>query len=611
VIRFLNPEAWMLAVLAVLVAAFYFWRYPVRKERTATLWLWERALARRPAWYALRFWLSLAAQIALLLLMVAALTEPYWTEFARSRRTIVMLLDVSASMSATDGSTARFERMQKEARRIVAQLQRQEQMAIVSVGSIVRSVCRLTDNRKMLADSIDSVRPTDGTTRMAEAVQLARGILQGRQNPQMIILSDGGFPGADKLAAAEDIHMTVLRGQGENVAITSFASRPQVADPAYRDVLVEVANYGERTVPCDLEIRLQGETAESVALKLDAGQSQQAAISVPVREEGLLEARLQIDDALPADNQAVALVYPRQRPHVVFVSDLQIAVDRQLQTALEGDVPWDVTVVDALPAVMPSGSVVVLHREVPDELPPCPTLVINPQHACDLWTLAGVIGDESSAVGKIKPGSPLLDGVRLQDVVVEEAVRLSFLDCPATTLVESVSGEPLYSLLSRPGMDVLVLHVNLQKEKSDLIMRSDFPVLLSNAVQWLSRDLEPSEVAVTTGQAIEVPAPERPLHLKTENGREMELQPDQSIAALETTGVWTASADGQAASTDLVLPSNLLDRNESDLRLGADVPSRTFETAVEEARPLWVLLISIATVLLVLQWCLYHRRVVV
>ena len=601
----------MLAVLAVLVAAFYFWRYPVKKEKTATLWLWERALARRPAWYALRFWLSLAAQVVVLLLMVAALTEPYWTEVARSRRTIVMLLDVSASMSATDGSTARFERMQKEAHRIAGGLRRQERMAIISVGSIVRSVCRFTGNRKLLADSIDFVRPTDGTTRMTQAVQLARRMLQGKQNARIVILTDGGFPEVDELATAEDIYMTVLRGQGKNVAITRFASRPQVADPEYRDLLVEVANFGEEPVQCDLEVGLQGETAESVALKLNAGQSQQTTISLPVPENGLLEARLQTDDDLPADNRTVALVHPCQRPHIVLVSDLQTAVDRQLQAALEADSRWDITVTDALPAALPNRAVAVLHRQVPDQLPACPTLVIAPQNACDLWTVSGSIEGESSVVKSVKSESPLLDGVHFRDIVVEEAVRLGFLETPATTLVESASGEPLYSLLSRPGMDVLVLHVNLQKEKSDLIMRSDFPALLSNAVRWLSRDPEPSAVAVTTGQTIEVPTSEQPLQLKSQDGQETKLQPDQTITVLESAGIWTASVDGQATSKELVLPSNLLDRDESDLRLGADAVSRTFETAVEESRPLWVLLVSVAMVCVVLQWCLYHRRVVV
>jgi hypothetical protein len=160
-------------------------------------------------------------------------------------------------------------------------------------------------------------------------------------------------------------------------------------------------------------------------------------------------------------------------------------------------------------------------------------------------------------------------------------------------------------------MDVLVLHVNLQKEKSDLVMRSDFVTLLKNAAGWLSRNAEASLSAVTTDRTIDIPVSGKRLQLKTQDQQEQELQADQSITVLESTGVWTASGDPQTGTEAAVLPTNLLAPEESDLNFGLGVPSRTFETAVEESRPLWVLLVSVAMLCLVLQWCLYHRRVVV
>jgi hypothetical protein len=608
---FLDPRAWMLAGLALLVVGFYFWRYPVTKEKTATFWLWERALARRPAWYALRFWLSLAAQVLVVLAMVAALAQPYWTEVVRSRRSIVLLVDVSASMSATDVAATRFEEMQEEARQIVAQLRRKERMAIVSVGSTVRSVCRFTDSRELLASSIEALRPTDGATRMTDAVRLARRMLEGKQNPRIVVLSDGGFPDVDQLAAAEDIQITVSGGEANNLAITRFASRPQTVDPEVRDVLVEVSNFAEGPAESVLQVGVRETATESTTLTLGAGQAQQITVAVPVTDGGLLEARLETDDDLAADNQSVASVRPLHRPHVELVSDLATVVDRQLQAALEADGRWDVAVRSELPSALPDRTVAVLHRQVPDQLPSCPVLVVNPQNACDLWGVSGVIEGESSAVGSVRSGSPLLDRVRFQDTVVEAAARLAFQDVQATTLVESVSGEPLYSLVPRPKADVLILHVNLQKEKSDLAMRTDFPILVSNAIGWLSRDPKPSTTSVTTEQTIEVPASDKPRQLKAQDGQAMELQPGQNRTVLDRAGVWTSSTGGEDASANLVLPSNLLNRLESDLTAGAHTPSQRFEATGDEAQPLWVPLVSVALLCLVLQWCLYHRRVVV
>ena len=139
----------------MLIALLYLWNFASGRHEVATFWLWQRALARRPAWFRLRFWLSLAAQIVILLLLVAALAEPYWKAAVAGRRTLVLILDVSASMSATDVKPTRLAAAQAEAKRIVQGLQPGEQMTILSAGSVVRTVCRLTGEPQTLQAAID------------------------------------------------------------------------------------------------------------------------------------------------------------------------------------------------------------------------------------------------------------------------------------------------------------------------------------------------------------------------------------------------------------------------------------------------------------------------
>jgi hypothetical protein len=51
---------------------------------------------------------------------------------------------------------------------------------------------------------------------------------------------------------------------------------------------------------------------------------------------------------------------------------------------------------------------------------------------------------------------------------------------------------------------------------------------------------------------------------------------------------------------------------ESDIRAGASVPSRDVPSpAPTREQPLWMLLAGLAVVLLLIEWCLFHRRVVV
>ena len=156
-----------------------------------------------------------------------------------------------------------------------------------------------------------------------------------------------------------------------------------------------------------------------------------------------------------------------------------------MRAALEAVPAVDLQVVERLPDKLPPQAIVVLHRQVPQRLPPCPLLVIAPQGPCDLWDVAGTIREAACAVKDVQRDSPLLTDVRFEDIVVEEAVKLAFKQ-PAETLVTTASGDSLYSRLDRPAGQVLVLHVDLDREKSDLALRADFPRLVRQAIRELS-----------------------------------------------------------------------------------------------------------------------------
>jgi uncharacterized protein YegL len=605
---FSNPGAWIWASLALVIILLYLWRFSPAPHTTATYLLWQRALERRPAWFSLRFWLSLAAQLVLLVLLVAALADPFWTSVARSRRTIVLVADVSASMSAPDTAPTRFEAMRSEARRIAGDLQPGEQMAIVTAGSTVATACRFTDRPDLLLEAIDALAATDGTTSVPQAVELARRMLNEKPNPHLVVLTDGALPDAAELAAADNVQVTVLGGGAANAGITALAAQPQVADPRIFDILVEVRNFAEEALACDLHVGLQGETEQTAPLRIDPGDVQQILLPIAVPQDGLLQARLTTDDDLPADDRGRLLVQHRLRPQVLLITDGSTSADRQLQDILESDPRWDVSAHSELPAALPDKPVVLFHRRLPDRLPSCPMLVIDPRQPSELWQLGGTIDGAQAAASQVSAMSPLLNRVRFRDFVVEQAVQLTFQE-PAVALVTSHAGTPLYSLIRRPHADVLVLHVNLQREKSDLTMRPDFPILIKNAVAWLSRDERPVSVAATTAASVSVPPSDQPWQLKsTEDGEiQLQMQPQQTVAALDRVGVWTAAGGSQ----DVTLPVNLLSRAESDVRPASELSSRQFEAPATDPQPLWMLLVACALLGLAVEWCLYQWRIVV
>jgi len=568
---FFHPGAWGWAGLAVLIALLYLWNFAPSRHEVATYGLWQRALARRPAWFRLRFWLSLATQIVILLLLVAALSEPYWKSAVAGRRTLVVVLDASASMSATDVKPSRFAAAQAEAQRIVRGLQPGERMAILIAGSFVRTECRMTDEPQTLLTAIDAASPNTGGTRMLEAVEVARRVLDGHANPHLVLLTDGCFPEAEAIAKDEQVYLSRIGQGGRNLAVTRLAARPDPRDPQQQWVLVEAANNSDAPASIPLNVALPGGPSRIEDVELAAGAVVQTVLAMPIEKDGVLTAQVAAEDDLAMDNQASVQIAGRQRPSVFFVADqrpagAEHAAVRDALAALSG---IDLQLVEQLPETLPEQSAVVFHGQVPERLPARPLLVIAPQNSCDLWDTAGIVRGAECAVQFVRRDSPLLAGVRLEDVVVEEAVKLRFKQA-AVTLVEASSGDSLYSLVERPAGSVLVLHVDLRKEKSDLALRRDFPRLIERAIRGLNGAADAPTVAVASDE----------------------------LAALP-----------ENAAT---LPISIVNRMESDIRAGMNVPRRNVESpAPVREQPLWMLLTGVAVVLLLTEWCLFHRKWVV
>ena len=108
---FANPTALLWALLAVPVVVFYVLKIRLKRVPVSTVIFWRQLFdEKRPRslWQRLRHLVSLLVQMALLGLMVAALAEPFFSWEILSARRVVLVLDNSASMNATDVEPTRL-----------------------------------------------------------------------------------------------------------------------------------------------------------------------------------------------------------------------------------------------------------------------------------------------------------------------------------------------------------------------------------------------------------------------------------------------------------------------------------------------------------------------
>ncbi len=630
-----NPTAlWWLA-LAVPVVVFYILKVRLRRVPVSTTMFWQQVFEEkrpRSLWQRLRHLLSLLVQLVFLSLLVLALARPFFAWQQRQARRLVLVVDNSASMRATDVAPNRLAQAKKEALRIIRGLRQSDQMAVVAAGVQPRVVCGLTSHQRTLREALERVEETDGPTRVREAVALARRLLAGHPNGRIVLLTDGCFPDAPQLARAADVLWLPVGRRTGNVGVTRFQARRSLLDPIGYEILVEVANCSDEPVQTRLELDLNDEVLDVVPLKLEPGGTWSHVFEKTSADGGVLRASLDRADALPADNVAWAVLPRRQRQKVLLVTQGNLFLEKVFQAH-----PLvDLQVVRQLPDKPPADAILVFHRRTPPQLPRQRVLVIDPSQTTDVWELNETL--QNPVVAWQDKDSPLMAHVRLDNVLMPEARRLKIKDGVGRVhvLAKSATGDPLYWAVERPGGKVLVLTVNL--DRGDLPLRTAFPILVSNALAWFSGTKGELRESLPTGAVAKVELAE--LGAASDGGRLVLVAPDgrtTAIAAaaragstagsgevlvgpLDRCGVWqvarqpAAAASHQADSRPKLTPlvsiaCNLADRTESDLRVPETAArAKNAVTAGWGGRPVWFYLVAAAWLLTGLEWFLYQRR---
>ncbi len=303
---FVNPSALLWGLLAVPVVILYLRRIRLRREPVATDLLWERVFAEQPmrtAWQRWRWAVSLAVQLVVLGLIVMALADP---QIPGPRR-IVLIVDNSASMAATDAEPSRLAAAKQSAKRLIAEVRPCDRMAILSAGGAVAVRCSLTNDRTALNEALDGldVPPGAGSTRVRAAVELARRMLGETRRGEIKVVTDGCFDEAAKLAEAGDVELIRVGRRTGNVAITRLAARRNLTDPVKCQVLVEVRNFSDESTQCTMSIEAAlGGSLVTAAITLVPDARWQRVFEITAPEADRVTARLDCQDGWAEDDSA-------------------------------------------------------------------------------------------------------------------------------------------------------------------------------------------------------------------------------------------------------------------------------------------------------------------
>lgn len=634
-----NPTALLWLSLALPVVIFYILKIRLKRVPVSTVLFWRQIFDEkkpRSLWQKLRHLVSLLVQLLLLALLVAALAEPFFSWEATNKRRIVLVIDNSASMKATDVEPSRLAKALEEARVVVKSLRFRDEMAIISAGTQPRVVCGLTGHQRTLREALDTIPPTDGPGKLKDAIDTARRLVgkdQAEAESRVVIVSDGS---GDELAKAmadeekkpddERIKLTVIRvGQKTpNVGITRFQVRRSTIDPIGYEVLVEVTNQSDEErdgIRLETSLNTEKATVDVVPLKLKPGEVWTKTSQYTTADGGVLMARLTVkgekesesfQDALLADNSAIALLPKRDKIAVHLHTP---GGNLFLQKVLEANALVQLTTSRKdLPKEFPGPAIKVFHRDTPAELPAGNVLVVDPQNDTNLWKLGAKL--PAAIVTKQDKDSPYMAHVRLDNVILPDARQMTFTPAAGKpqVLAGSLQNEPLITLIERPEGKVMVLTADL--DKSELPFRTAFPILVMNTLGIYAGAAGELRESLATGATADVTLPAGEFVLRAPSGatRKLPAGPTKTtVGPFDACGVWAVVPTAANAAPVEEFAVNLMNKAESDLR--ADETLTTTATAQDAGlvggfggRPVWWYLTIAAFALAALEWYLYQRR---
>jgi hypothetical protein len=543
---FTVPSAILLAALALPIIAFYILKVRMRRIPVSTNLFWKQIFEEKPPrsiWQNFRHLLSLLMQLLLLGSLVLAFADPYLPWQVLQARRLVLVVDPSASMQATDVEPSRFEAAMQDAKSIVEGLRYRDEMAIVVAGESPDVIMGMTSHTPTLIRAIQGLRVTDNPTVLEPAIELGKQLIGDHPHGQVVVLTDGCD--THRSPGTETAKLTSMRGKAENeqalaeiegrvldtqyrvfateaaanIGIHQFQVRRSLIDPLGYEVLIGVFNASDIAVKCRLELSLDEAIVDIIPLDLKANEKWSRSVEKTSIQGGELHAQLtkftsgqeaaKAPDKVPAnqpsalversnmlarDDDAWAILPERQTQRVLIVSPGNLFLTK----VFEANPLVEVSVAKEIPAEWPRDHLIVLHQVVPTSIPTGNVFVVDPISDCELWSVGSAI--ENPIVTEIDKTSALMHHVRLDNVVMPKASQIQFKN-KAKTLAGTIDKFPVYAELTKENGKCLILSVNL--EESDIAFRTVFPIIVSNALGWFAGTAGELTEAQKTGAAME------------------------------------------------------------------------------------------------------------
>lgn len=602
--------------MAALIVVMYILKLRRRDVVVSSTWLWRQVIrdvqANAP-FQKLRKNLLLFLQLLAVLLLVLLLARPFWRGRGLGGRSVVIIVDHSASMNATDVGRSRLDEAKREALNVVNDMRSEDQMMVLAAGSKPEAMTGFTGDRSELARAINGIKQTETITNMRDAVNLAAALVSARDASQIDVVSDGAFsPITGVNLGKAQVKFHTIGKASNNVGIAAVDYRRSLTGEKTVEVFVTVHNFSPKPQTFNVELLNGKYTVDAHEVKLPPKAENSDNFDLPEPAQPIaLDIQLDAKDDLAADNHASLVITPRKVIKTLLVTSENVFLENSIK------VDPNIELYTAKPGASPAGyDVAIYDGDAPSKLPEGNYLFVD------------CVSDQAPVkpLGKAENQS-LIDPNRNHPV-------LKYVDFGTTRWTEmhygkaagwgqelatSETGSALVAG-EKGKMRAVWTGFALDVSHGPFPLTVAYPIFISNAIRWLAHADEAASAQIRTGAPLTIDAPPSAKILtitKPDGNRRTLTVPSRGGVVFDETdevGVYRVAGE---AGFSRIYAANLADFAESDIApqkktdviaAGGDSKVGRPVTVVRELWP-WIAVGLLG--LLFLEWWAFHRRVYV
>ena len=291
---FTSPLALLGLLFVPAVLAMYLLK--LRRDETvvpSTL-LWTRLVADVEAnapWQRLRRSLLLLLQLLLVGILALLAARPFLERPAGLARDVVLVLDTSASMAATDVTPSRLEAAKAAALDALRDLPTGGVVSVIAADRTARIVVNETTDLGRVRQALTTIQPSNASGDLGDALELAGKLAARSADAQILVATDGAL--ATPVTGTVDAPIKVLAvGRSHrNQAIVALAVRTSPS-AVTRSVFISIANLDLEYAQRRIELRGPDGLIEVRDVQLDPQARADVVIDDVPADVGTLEVRL-------------------------------------------------------------------------------------------------------------------------------------------------------------------------------------------------------------------------------------------------------------------------------------------------------------------------------